>query len=114
MGRNDSSPSSHTSHTLPARRFQLFSVPFGCESDVYAERLQKLLPIDITRLRGYLEHRQFMRIIIKFLPTIGRQIPMPMPTNKRQLRFLAKAELEPTVQVDVWQQAVEQAANKIP
>ncbi|MBD2730403.1 hypothetical protein H6G96_29830 [Nostoc sp. FACHB-892] len=48
----------------------------------------------------------------KFLPTIGRQIPMP--TNERQLRFLAKAELEPTVQADVWQQAVEQAGNKIP
>ncbi|WP_416212821.1 hypothetical protein [Nostoc sp. LEGE 12450] len=37
-----------------------------------------------------------------------------MPTNERQLRFLAKAELEPTVQADVWQQAVEQAGNKIP
>ncbi|MGF1939456.1 MAG: hypothetical protein RM347_034810 [Nostoc sp. ChiQUE02] len=48
----------------------------------------------------------------KFLPTIGRQIPMP--TNERQLRFLAKAELEPDVQADVWQQAVEQAGNKIP
>ena len=48
----------------------------------------------------------------KFLPTIGRQIPMP--TNERQLRFLAKAELEPSVQADVWQQAVEQAGNKIP
>ncbi|MEH2233859.1 MAG: hypothetical protein V7K71_30210 [Nostoc sp.] len=40
-----------------------------------------------------------MGIIIKFLPTNGRQIPMP--TNERQLRFLAKAELEPTVQADV-------------
>ncbi|MEH1829705.1 MAG: hypothetical protein V7L22_30950 [Nostoc sp.] len=48
----------------------------------------------------------------KFLPTIGRQIPMP--TNERQLRFLAKAELETAVQADVWQQAVEQAGNKIP
>lgn len=48
----------------------------------------------------------------KFLPTIGRQIPMP--TNERQLRFLAKAELEPAVQADVWQQAVQQAGNKIP
>ncbi len=37
-----------------------------------------------------------------------------MPTNKRQLRFLTKAELEPTVQADVWQQAVEKAGNKIP
>ena len=37
-----------------------------------------------------------------------------MPTNERQLRFLAKAELEPSVQADVWQQAVEQAGNKIP
>ncbi|MEH2023823.1 hypothetical protein [Nostoc sp.] len=44
--------------------------------------------------------------------TNGRQIPMP--TNERQLRFLAKAELEPAVQADVWQQAVEQAGNKIP
>ncbi|WP_375506657.1 hypothetical protein [uncultured Nostoc sp.] len=48
----------------------------------------------------------------KYLPTIGRQIPMP--TNERKLRFLAKAELEPAVQADVWQQAVEQAGNKIP
>ncbi|MBN3906654.1 MAG: hypothetical protein HWQ35_08860 [Nostoc sp. NMS1] len=48
----------------------------------------------------------------KFLPTNGRQIPMP--TIGRQLRFLAKAELEPAVQADVWQQAVEQAGNKIP
>jgi hypothetical protein len=48
----------------------------------------------------------------KFLPTNGQQIPMP--TNERQLRFLAKAELEPTVQANVWQQAVEQAGNKIP
>ncbi|MBD2342005.1 hypothetical protein H6G64_34300 [Calothrix sp. FACHB-156] len=48
----------------------------------------------------------------KFLPTIGRQIPMP--TNERQLRSLAKAELEPTVQANVWQQAVEEAGNKIP
>ena len=37
-----------------------------------------------------------------------------LPTNGRQLRFLAKAELEPSVQADVWQQAVEQAGNKIP
>ncbi|MFS0519505.1 hypothetical protein ACEYW6_33080, partial [Nostoc sp. UIC 10607] len=42
----------------------------------------------------------------KFLPTIGRQIPLP--TNERQVRSLAKAELEPAVQADVWQQAVEQ------
>ncbi len=48
----------------------------------------------------------------KFLPTNGQQIPMP--TNERQLRFLAKAELEPAVQANVWQQAVEQAGNKIP
>ena len=48
----------------------------------------------------------------KFLPTNGQQIPMP--TNERQLRFLAKAELEPAVQADVLQQAVEQAGNKIP
>ncbi len=48
----------------------------------------------------------------KFLPANGQQIPMP--TNERQLRFLAKAELEPAVQANVWQQAVEQAGNKIP
>ncbi|MBC1223305.1 hypothetical protein GNF10_29255 [Nostoc sp. UCD121] len=48
----------------------------------------------------------------KFLPTNGQQIPMP--TNERQLRFLAKAELEPAVQANVWQQAVEQAGNKLP
>ncbi|MCC5668442.1 hypothetical protein LC653_32480 [Nostoc sp. CHAB 5784] len=52
-----------------------------------------------------------MGIIIKFLPTIGRQISMP--TNERQLRFLAKAELESAVQADVWQQAVEQAGKAI-
>jgi len=37
-----------------------------------------------------------------------------MPTNERELWFLAKAELEPAIQADVWQQAVEQAGNKIP
>ncbi|WP_443689864.1 hypothetical protein [Nostoc mirabile] len=36
-----------------------------------------------------------------------------MPTNERQLRFLAKAELESAVQADVWQQAVEQAGKAI-
>lgn len=44
------------------------------------------------------------------MPTIGRQIPMQ--TNERQLRSLAKAELEPTVQADVWQQAVQKAGWK--
>jgi hypothetical protein len=50
--------------------------------------------------------------IQNFLPTIGRQIPMP--TNERQLRDLAKADLEPSVQADVWQQAVEEAGGKVP
>jgi hypothetical protein len=50
--------------------------------------------------------------IQKYLPTIGRQIPMP--TNERQLRDLAKANFEPDVQADVWQQAVEEAGGKIP
>ena len=50
--------------------------------------------------------------IEKFLPTNGRQIPMP--TNERQLRDLAKADFEPHVQADVWQRAVEQANGKVP
>ncbi|MEA5567609.1 hypothetical protein [Anabaena sp. UHCC 0399] len=50
--------------------------------------------------------------IQKFLPTIGRQIPMP--TNERQLRPLAKAELEPNKQASVWEQAVDQAGGKVP
>jgi hypothetical protein len=50
--------------------------------------------------------------IQKYLPTIGRQIPMP--TNERQLRDLAKADFEPSVQADVWQQAVEEAGGKVP
>jgi len=49
--------------------------------------------------------------IEKFLPTNGRQIPMP--TNERQLRDLAKADFEPHVQADVWQRAVEQANGKV-
>ncbi|MGK7892499.1 MAG: hypothetical protein AB4372_02305 [Xenococcus sp. (in: cyanobacteria)] len=48
----------------------------------------------------------------KNLPTIGRQIPLP--TNERQLRYLAKAKLEPAQQVEVWQKAVEKAGGKIP
>lgn len=50
--------------------------------------------------------------IQKFLPTIGRQIPMP--TNERQLRPLAKAELEPNKQASVWEQAVDQVGGKVP
>jgi hypothetical protein len=50
--------------------------------------------------------------IQKFLPTNGRQIPMP--TNERQLRPLAKAELEPNKQASVWEQAVDQAGGKVP
>jgi hypothetical protein len=50
--------------------------------------------------------------IQKFLPTIGRQIPMP--SNERQLRSLAKAELEPKVQAKVWRQAVQEAGGKTP
>ncbi|BBD62943.1 hypothetical protein NIES2109_57930 (plasmid) [Nostoc sp. HK-01] len=48
----------------------------------------------------------------KHLPTIGRQIPLP--TSERQVRSLAKAELEPSQQAYVWEQAVEEAGNKIP
>ncbi|WP_317616851.1 hypothetical protein [Nostoc sp. PA-18-2419] len=43
--------------------------------------------------------------IQKYLPTIGRQIPLP--SSERQLRSVAKAELEPTEQATVWQQAVD-------
>ncbi|BAB78323.1 hypothetical protein ACN23B_28160 (plasmid) [Anabaena sp. FACHB-709] len=50
--------------------------------------------------------------IQKHLPTNGRQIPMP--TNERQLRSLAKAELEPKVQAKVWRQAVQEAKGKTP
>jgi hypothetical protein len=50
--------------------------------------------------------------IQKFLPTIGRQIPMP--TNERQLRDLAKANFEPEVQADAWLQGVEEAGGKAP
>ncbi len=46
------------------------------------------------------------------LPTNGRQIPLP--TNERQLRDLAKADFTPKAQVSVWQQAVEQADGKVP
>jgi hypothetical protein len=48
----------------------------------------------------------------KHLPTIGRQIPLP--TSERQVRSLAKAELEASQQAYVWEQAVIEAGNKIP
>jgi len=50
--------------------------------------------------------------IQKFLPTIGRQIPMP--TNERQLRDLVKANFEPELQATVWVQGVEEAGDKVP
>ncbi|MCC5640151.1 hypothetical protein LC593_30840 [Nostoc sp. CHAB 5844] len=50
--------------------------------------------------------------IQKYLPTIGRQIPLP--SSERQLRSVAKAELEPAQQATVWQQAVQEAGGKIP
>ena len=50
--------------------------------------------------------------IQKFLPTIGRQIPMP--TNDRQLRDLVKANFEPEVQAAVWVESVELAGDKAP
>ncbi|UKP01271.1 hypothetical protein [Nostoc sp. UHCC 0870] len=50
--------------------------------------------------------------IQKFLPTIGRH--WNLPTNERQLRPLAKAELEPNKQASVWEQAVDQAGGKVP
>ncbi|MFN6562452.1 MAG: hypothetical protein RMY28_022035 [Nostoc sp. ChiSLP01] len=50
--------------------------------------------------------------IQKYLPTNGRQIPLP--SSERQLRSVAKAELEPTQQATVWQQAVKEAGGKIP
>ncbi len=50
--------------------------------------------------------------IQKFLPTIGRQTPMP--TNERQLRDLAKANLEPELQAATWLQGVEEAGGKVP
>ncbi|MBD2438826.1 hypothetical protein [Nostoc sp. FACHB-110] len=48
----------------------------------------------------------------KHLPTNGRQIPLP--SSERQLRSVAKAELEPAQQATAWQQAVIEAGNKIP
>ncbi|MBD2498205.1 hypothetical protein H6G75_28370 [Nostoc sp. FACHB-280] len=50
--------------------------------------------------------------IQKNLPTIGQQIPLP--SSERQLRSVAKAELEPAQQAYVWQQAVQEAEEKIP
>ncbi|WP_414585330.1 hypothetical protein [Scytonema sp. PCC 10023] len=50
--------------------------------------------------------------IQKFLPTNGRQIPMP--TNERQLRDLAKANFEPEIQAAAWLQGVEEAGGKVP
>ena len=46
------------------------------------------------------------------LPTIGRQIPLP--TNERQLRDLAKADLTPSEQFSVWVQAVDIRGGKVP
>ncbi len=46
------------------------------------------------------------------MPTNCRQIPLP--TNEHQLRYIAKAKLEPTKQWDVWQQAVEVSEGKVP
>ena len=46
------------------------------------------------------------------MPTNCRQIPLP--TNEHQLRYIAKAKLEPAMQWDVWQQAVEVAGGKVP
>ncbi len=43
--------------------------------------------------------------IEKFLPTIGRQIPLP--TSERQLRDLAKADFQPEKQAQAWVQGVE-------
>ncbi len=48
----------------------------------------------------------------QIMPTICRQIPLP--TNEYQLRYIAKAKLEPAKQWDVWQQAVELAGGKVP
>jgi len=50
--------------------------------------------------------------IQKFLPTIGRQIPMP--TTERQLRDIAKAGIEPEAQVDAWVRSVDEAGGKVP
>ena len=46
------------------------------------------------------------------LPTNGRQIPLP--TNERQLRDLAKANLTPSQQFSVWEQAVDERGGKLP
>lgn len=46
------------------------------------------------------------------MPTNGRQIPMP--TNERQLRDLAKANFEPEIQAAAWLQGVEEAGGKVP
>jgi hypothetical protein len=50
--------------------------------------------------------------IQKFLPTIGRQIPMP--TTERQLRDIAKAGIEPEAQVSAWVQSVDEAGGRVP
>ncbi|PSB02396.1 hypothetical protein C7B64_13490 [Merismopedia glauca CCAP 1448/3] len=47
----------------------------------------------------------------QLLPTNCRQI---LPTNENQLRYLVKAKFSPVEQVEVWQQAVEQAGGKVP
>ncbi|MDV2997313.1 MAG: hypothetical protein N4J56_007018 [Chroococcidiopsis sp. SAG 2025] len=50
--------------------------------------------------------------IQKFLPTNGRQIPMP--TKERQVRDIAKADLEPEVQAEVWVRSVDEAGGNVP
>ena len=50
--------------------------------------------------------------ITSYLPTNGRQIPLP--TNERQLRSLAKAKLVPETEAQVWVNAVNEAGGKLP
>ncbi|MDZ4877643.1 MAG: hypothetical protein CLLPBCKN_007078 [Chroococcidiopsis cubana SAG 39.79] len=50
--------------------------------------------------------------IEEFLPTIGRQIPMP--TRERQLRDIGKAGMEPKEQADVWAESVDEAGGGLP
>ena len=50
--------------------------------------------------------------ITNYLPTNGRQIPLP--TIGRQLRSIAKAKLDPEVEAQAWVEAVDEAGGKIP
>lgn len=50
--------------------------------------------------------------LLNFLPTIGRQIPLP--NNERQLRYIVKAKLKPSEETEVWQEAVEKNGGKVP